>query len=465
MALQLHNSLTRKKETFIPLDDRHVRMYVCGPTVYDSAHIGNARPVVVFDTLAKLLRRLYPKVTYVRNITDVDDKIIEAARQTHEDIFSVSARYSRQFHEDMQALNDSGPDIEPRATDHIPEMVAMIEQLMVRGVAYLEAGHVLFSVSEMESYGSLSGHSREELIAGARVEVAPYKRDPADFILWKPSVDGQPGWDSPWGYGRPGWHLECSAMSKKHLGLTFDIHGGGQDLIFPHHENEIAQSVCAHDGKPFVRYWMHNGYLTVDGEKMSKSLGNFYTVRQLLKEGWHGETIRLALLKAHYRQPLNFSLKALSEAKSELDRLYGALRTESSDDICDQNHFGPDRDVQSALENDLNTPEALSKLHSLASSIYQVSEDSDLKREVRGRLRASASLLGLLQVDPEIWFRSGSVSQVGLFDDLKIEDLIDRRNKARAERDFQKADEIRDVLAAENIHLEDGPHGTRWKRG
>ena len=338
MTLHITNTLTRSKEEFKPLDASHVRMYVCGPTVYDFAHIGNARPVVVFDVLYRLLKHLYPRVTYVRNITDVDDKIIAASQETGGKINTITQRFADIYRQDMASLNALAPDVEPCATDHIPQMIAMMEKLIASGHAYAAEGHVLFSVQTMADYGKLSRHSRDELIAGARVEIAPYKKDPADFVLWKPSDDDQPGWPSPWGRGRPGWHLECSAMSETHLGETFDIHGGGQDLIFPHHENEIAQSVCAHDGAPFVKYWMHNGYLTVDGEKMSKSLGNFHTVHDLLGKT-PGEAIRLALLSAHYRQPLDFSLRALEEAKVALDRLYTALRTaadvEPSQDLAD----------------------------------------------------------------------------------------------------------------------------------
>ncbi|MEK9692151.1 MAG: cysteine--tRNA ligase [Rhodospirillaceae bacterium] len=465
MTLKIHNSATRSKEDFRPIDNKHVRMYVCGPTVYDYAHVGNARPVVVFDTLARLLRRLYSKVTYVRNITDVDDKIIEAARASGDVIESITSRCARQFHDDMAELNDQGPDIEPRATDHIPEMVDMIQRLIDRGFAYHVDGHVLFEVTKMPEYGQLSRHSRDELIAGARVEVAPYKNDPADFILWKPSAVDQPGWDSPWGNGRPGWHLECSAMSEKHLGNTFDIHGGGQDLIFPHHENEIAQSVCAHDGAPFVKYWMHNGYLTVNGEKMSKSLGNFYTVRQLLEEGWHGETIRLALLKAHYRQPLNFSITALSEAKSELDRLYGALRGPKINELESAQLDKTSDLVQLELENDLNTPAAISRLHSIAREIFQANGSTEDIAYKKNRLFSGGHLLGILQVDPEVWFKGKSSDEGLSLCETEIEEMISKRNEARKSKDFGEADRLRDLLAKNNIFLEDGPQGTIWRRG
>src|SRR5690625_2424749 len=327
--LVLHNTLSREREVFQPEDPANVRLYVCGPTVYDFAHIGNARPVVVFDVLFRLLRHLYgpDKVTYARNITDVDDKIITAARASGESIEQVTERTTRAFHEDMAALGALPPSVEPRATGHIDEMIAMIERLIEKGHAYVIKQHVLFSVPTMEDYGQLSRRDREELIAGARVEVAPYKRDPADFILWKPSGEDEPGWHSPWGRGRPGWHIECSAMSEAHLGKTFDIHGGGLDLIFPHHENEIAQSRCAHGTGYMAKTWMHNGYVVVGGQKMSKSLGNFLTVRDLLEEGVPGEAIRLALLSAHYRQPLDITREKLAEARAQLDGFYGALRT------------------------------------------------------------------------------------------------------------------------------------------
>ncbi|MCH8925393.1 MAG: cysteine--tRNA ligase, partial [Proteobacteria bacterium] len=380
MTLRLYDTMTRAKRVFEPLDPKHVRVYVCGPTVYDFAHIGNARPVVVFDVLFRLLRHLYgaAQVTYARNITDVDDKIINAARAAGEPIDSVTARTTEAFHADMAALGALEPSIEPRATRHIPQMIALIETLIERGHAYEADGHVLFSVPSMADYGKLSRHSQDELIAGARVEVAPYKRDATDFVLWKPSTAEQPGWDSPWGRGRPGWHIECSAMSAHHLGREFDIHGGGQDLIFPHHENEIAQSRCAHPDQAFARLWMHNGYVVVGGEKMSKSLGNFFTVRQLLDEGWPGEVIRLALLTAHYRQPLDFTRDKLKESRAQLDRWYRALQLvrekENQDpDFAERAASDPDLvedDVLDALQDDLNTPAAISILHIIANNIF-----------------------------------------------------------------------------------------------
>jgi cysteinyl-tRNA synthetase len=452
MALRITNTLSRQKEEFVPVDPAHIRFYVCGPTVYDYAHIGNARPVVVFDVLYRLLKLLYPRVTYVRNITDVDDKIIDASQKSGDEIGDITTRFADIFRTDMSALNALAPDVEPRATDHIAEMLAMIECLLASEHAYEAEGHVLFSIAAMEDYGKLSGHSRDELVAGSRVEVAPYKKDPADFVLWKPSSDDQPGWDSPWGRGRPGWHLECSAMSAKHLGETFDIHGGGQDLIFPHHENEIAQSVCSHGGAPFVKYWMHNGYLTVDGEKMSKSLGNFHTVHDLL-ERTPGEAIRLSLLAAHYRQPLDFGLRALDEAKNALDRFYTALRAAAGTEA--ENIGAPA--VQAALEDDLNTPRALAELHGLASELNKDPEDSAIK----GALLAGGAMLGLLQQDPEEWFKQGA----GDVDEAEIEALIQKRVEARAAKDFAESDRIRDELAAAGIVLEDGAGGTTWKRG
>jgi cysteinyl-tRNA synthetase len=456
VALYIHNTLTRRKEAFEPVDPAHVRLYVCGPTVYDYAHIGNARPVVVFDVLSRLLRRLYPRVTYVRNITDVDDKIIDVSRETSEPIGAITARFAETFHQDMAALGALPPDIEPCATDHIPEMLAMIERLIEAGHAYAAEGHVLFNVTSMPEYGKLSGHSRDELIAGARVEIAPYKRDPADFVLWKPSSDDQPGWDSKWGRGRPGWHLECSAMSETHLGETFDIHGGGLDLVFPHHENEIAQSVCSHEGAPFVSYWMHNGYLTVDGEKMSKSLGNFHTVHDLLAD-YPGEAIRLALLSAHYRQPLDFSLQALTEAKTALDRLYTAL-CNSTGIVADRNVRA--EAVEAALEDDLNTPKAIAEMHRLAGEINR-GTDADALAATKGALLNGGALLGLLECsEPEDWFQGDA----GDIDVGRIESLIEERAAARAAKDFATADRVRDDLAAMGVVLEDGPQGTTWKK-
>ena len=457
MTLQLHNTLTRAKEAFQPIDPERVRMYVCGPTVYDFAHIGNARPVVVFDVLFRLLQRLYgpAQVIYARNITDVDDKIIEASRQSGEPIDSVTARTTEAYHADMAALGALPPTVEPRATQHIGEMIALIETLIARGHAYAADGHVLFAVPSMPAYGRLSRHSREELIAGARVDVAPYKQDPADFVLWKPSSDEQPGWDSPWGRGRPGWHIECSAMCRSHLGEDFDIHGGGLDLIFPHHENEIAQSLCGTDGG-FARVWVHNGYVVVGGEKMSKSLGNFLTVRQLLDEGWPGEAIRLALLSGHYRQPLDVTREKIGECRAQLDRLYGALR--GFDPGTGADGDAPDALV-AALCDDLNTPLALAALHEAATTLNKAASEAE-RAVARAALLAGGRLLGLLEADPEAWFQGDGADDEA----AEIEALIQQRADARKARDFAEADRIRDDLLARGILLEDGAGGTTWKR-
>jgi cysteinyl-tRNA synthetase len=454
LTLKLHNTLTRTKETFVPINENDVRMYVCGPTVYDLAHIGNARPVVVFDVLYRLLKSLYPKVTYVRNITDVDDKINAKAAETGVDIRTITEGTAAVFHQDMAALNAQDPDEEPRATDHIPEMIAMIKTLIEKGHAYEAEGHVLFSVSSWDDYGRLSGHNRDEIIAGARVEVAPYKRDPADFVLWKPSSGNEPGWESDWGFGRPGWHLECSAMSKKYLGEEFDIHGGGQDLIFPHHENEIAQSRCSHGTAHMARLWMHNGYLMTEGEKMSKSLGNFYTVHDLLEE-FPGEAIRLALLKTHYRQPLDFTKAGIKEAKKELDGFYGALRNRDRGPTIDLESS----EIMTALSDDLNTPMALSHLHELAGELNKA--DDDTAPDHIARLLTAGKVLGLLQQDPEVWFKGGGDNDL---DEATIDDLITKRTQARADKDFAESDRIRDELAAQGVVLEDGAGGTTWRR-
>ena len=492
MKIRFHNTLTRRKEEFEPLDPGNVRVYVCGPTVYDRAHIGNARPVVVFDVLTRLLRHVYgaDHVTYVRNITDIDDKIIAAACERGVAIDTLTAEMTAAFHEDMKALGAHDPDAEPRATEpkYIAGMKQMIQKLLDKGCAYVAENHVLFRVSSSPNYGRrLSNRDRREMIASARGEKAP-KEDPADFVLWKPSKEGEPGWESPWSDlpGRPGWHIECSAMSEALLGETFDIHGGGQDLIFPHHENEIAQSSCAHGGAPLAGYWLHNGYLTVEGEKMSKSLGNFFTVRELLDEGWDGEVIRLALLKTHYRAPLNFSRDALKEAKANLDRWYRALRQadeklQSTGSQHRQRNVAatePSEDIVDALKDDLNTPSAILRLNMEADSVFEAEAVGDLEA-LRFRaewLRAGGELLGLLQKDPEEWAKGiATVTEhLHLGDrfeakvtrtEKNIEALIAKRAKARKERDFAEADRIRDELAAEGIVLEDRPDGTTdWRR-
>jgi cysteinyl-tRNA synthetase len=463
VPLYLHNTLTRQKEEFQPLDPGNVRMYVCGPTVYDYAHIGNARPAVVFDVLYRVLKALYPTVTYVRNFTDVDDKINAKAKATGEEIGTITARTTEAYLEDMGALGVLEPDVQPRATQHIAEMIAMIETLIEKGHAYAADGHVLFSVPSMADYGQLSRRNRDELIAGARVEVAPYKKDAADFILWKPSEPDIPGWDSPWGRGRPGWHIECSAMSAKYLGETFDIHGGGLDLIFPHHENEIAQSRCASGTAFFARYWVHNGYLTVEDEKMSKSIGNIVTVREL-RGDVPGEAIRYALLAGHYRQPLNWSSAHLREAKTALDRLYTAVRRGLSVD----EDIAPADDVPfevlAALEDDLNTPLAFAHLHELATTANKAKTDAQIVAATE-KLLAAGRLLGLLGEDPESWFRWQPEGEQAGLSDAEIDALIEARRDARHAKDFAEADRIRALLTEAGIVLEDGPQGTSWKRG
>jgi cysteinyl-tRNA synthetase len=457
MTLYLHNTLSRSKEEFVPADPSRVTMYVCGPTVYSYAHIGNARPAVVFDVLVRLLRHLYPAVVYTRNITDVDDKINAAAKEQGVEIGRITEKFEAIYREDMASLGVAPPDIEPHATDHIPEMIAMMQTLIDGGHAYEADGHVLFNVPTYAEYGRLSKRDRDEMIAGARVEVAPYKRDPADFVLWKPSTPDLPGWDSPWGRGRPGWHLECSCMIEKHLGRTIDIHGGGVDLVFPHHENEIAQSTCAHGGDTFVRYWLHNGFVNVDREKMSKSIGNVLLVHDLLEQA-PGEAIRLALLNAHYRQPLDWSDDGLTHARRMLDRLYGALRSLAD---VEASTAEPDADFLAALEDDLNTPKALAALFEVARQA-NVSIDDAERAALKGTLLASGALIGLLGQDPEEWFAGADAGDGP--DAAEIEKLIADRNAARAEKDFATADRIRDELAAAGITLEDGAEGTKWRR-
>ena len=459
MTFTVFNTLTRQKEEFVPLDENNVRMYVCGPTVYDRAHIGNARPIIVFDTLYRLLKHLYPKVTYVRNITDVDDKIIKRSQESGEPIGVITEKTSRFFHEDIAELNALPPDVEPRATQHIPEMIALVQKLVDNGYAYEAQGHVLFSVSKMKNYGCLSHRSMDEMIAGARVEVAPYKKEPADFILWKPSDDTQPGWDSPWGRGRPGWHLECSAMSSKYLGETFDIHGGGQDLIFPHHENEIAQSCCAFGHDFYAKYWMHNGHLMVNGEKMSKSLGNFFTIREILDQV-PGEAFRLYTLGTHYHQPLNWMPDGLKQAKQVMDRFYAALRSTPAVDLTDAR---PDEELVEALKDDLNTPKAIAVLHSLLSALNKA-DDAAGQAEIKKRLIASAHMLGLLYKDPEKWFRAGTAADAQGLGEAEIEALIQKRADARKAKDFATADAVRKELADKGVVIEDTPNGTQWKR-
>ncbi|MEO1119028.1 MAG: cysteine--tRNA ligase [Pseudomonadota bacterium] len=452
MTLNLYDTQKGRKRPFEPIDPERVTLYVCGPTVYNFAHIGNARPAVVFDVLARVLRREYPLV-YARNITDVDDKINQAALETGRSIGDITAEYTAAYLEDMGALGVLPPDVAPRATDHIEEMCAMIERLIEGGHAYAAEGHVLFDVASYDDYGALSNRSLEDMIAGARVEVAPYKRNPADFVLWKPSTPELPGWDSPWGRGRPGWHLECSAMIEKHLGDTIDIHGGGQDLVFPHHENEIAQSTCAHGGRQFVNFWMHNGFLNVDATKMSKSLGNVLLVRQLRDQA-DGEAIRLALISAHYRQPLDWTDETLVEATRKLDRLYGALRGNLVEGV----NGDIDSDVLAALHDDLNTPQAIAALFALAREINR-SDDADERAQLAARLQASGNLIGLLDRPAEDWFARGDDA-----DAAQIDAAIAARAAAKANRDFAEADRIRDELLAQGIQLSDGAEGTTWRR-
>jgi cysteinyl-tRNA synthetase len=460
MPLTLYNSLTRRKEAFEPLDPNNIRMYVCGPTVYDFAHIGNARAVVAFDLLYRVLRHTYGAghVRYVRNITDVEDKIIAAARENDEAIHVLTQRTTAIFHEDMAALGNLPPDIEPRATEYIPQMIAMIERLIASGHAYAAQGHALFRVGSYTKYGALSRRSRADLIAGARVEVAPYKEDPGDFVLWKPSTVDQPGWDSPWGSGRPGWHIECSAMSEDTLGETFDIHGGGLDLIFPHHENEIAQSVCAHDGHPFARYWMHNGMLTVGGAKMAKSEGNFITVRDALGNA-PGEIIRVALLMTHYRDPLDWTQERLLAAEVIHGRLYRALVVGGLDLETECSTTAEAiQPVVDALSDDLNTHEALNRLRALADAIFKTTDASE-RRALKGALRRGGGLLGILGREDLSNFLNPII-------DPAVEWRIQERAAARQRRDFAEADKIRAELADEGILLEDRPDGTTtwWRK-
>jgi cysteinyl-tRNA synthetase len=451
MPISLYNSLTRRTEPFAPLDPERVTMYLCGPTVYNYVHIGNARGPVVFDVLVRLLRRHYPHVVYARNITDVDDKINAAALQQGVQIDAITNRFAQAYRDDMAGLGVAPPDIEPHATTHIAQIVTMIEALIDGGHAYAAEGHVLFDVGSFADYGKLSGRDPDELIAGARVEVAPYKRNAGDFVLWKPSTPELPGWDSPWGRGRPGWHIECSAMSAAHLGETIDIHAGGVDLLFPHHENEVAQSTCAHGGKVFARWWMHNGMLTFDGRKMSKSLGNVLLLHELLK--LHpAETLRLRLLSGHYRQPLDWSEAAIHQATSTLDGWYRVLRDLTGVALPAGELPVPPR-IEAALCDDLNTPQALAELSVLADAARQSGS-----AEAKAALLGGGQLLGLLQQAPEAWFRRGDEA----IDEAHIEDLLEQRRAARASRDFARADAIRDELAALGIAIEDGAQGTRW---
>ncbi len=458
MSLRLHNSMTRRVEPFVPQDAERVTMYVCGPTVYNYIHIGNARPAVVFGLLARLLRRKYPNVVYARNITDVDDKINAAAQQAGVPITTITERYAQAYFDDMARLGVDPPDVVPYATTHMGEIIALCESLIASGNAYAAEGHVLFDVTSYADYGKLSGRSVEDMIAGARVEVAPYKKNAADFVLWKPSTDDLPGWPSPWGRGRPGWHIECSAMAAAHLGETIDIHAGGNDLMFPHHENEIAQSTCAHGGKVFARYWLHNGMLTFDGRKMSKSLGNVMVLHELL-ERYPPEVLRFLLLKAHYRQPLDWSDTTLAQARATLDGWYGVLRDRAGVDV-DEGALDVPEEVEATLCDDLNTPGAFAVLAGLADEARKAVGDEE-QRRTKAALLGGARLLGLLQQDPEAWFKqTGSGAAI---DPGWVQELLDARLAARAGKNFARADEIRAELAAKGIMIEDSAQGTRWK--
>lgn len=461
MQLKLYNTLNRKKEVFEPLNPDSVGLYVCGPTVYDRAHIGNARPYAVFDVLVRLLHHLYKDVCYVRNLTDIDDKIITAARQNGESIASLTQRTTGYFHEDMAKLFILPPDEEPRATAFVEQMIDLIQRLIEKGYAYEAQGHVLFRVHAYKEYGKLSGATLEAMQAGARVDVAPYKEDPLDFVLWKPSPQEPdfPGWESPWGYGRPGWHIECSAMSSHYLGPVFDIHAGGQDLMFPHHENEMAQSCAAHGTSTLARYWMHNGILTVEGEKMSKSLGNIVSVSEVLQT-YPAEVIRWVLLGTHYRQPLDWTKSALNQAESALDRLYGALRCLDTDHQVAQT--SPEPAVLEALVDDLNTPLAFFHLHDLASQIHKT-EDKKAQQALAQKLWNAGRWLGFFNQSATAWFqgKSGTLSPETI---ASIEAKINERQAAKQAKAFAQADAIRQDLLTQGIVLEDTPQGTIWRK-
>ena len=456
--IKIFNTLSGKKEEFSPLDPNHIKIYACGPTVYNYAHIGNARMAVVFDTLVRVLRYKYPKVTYVSNITDIDDKIIDAANEQQVPIKEITEKYTSIYNDDMSQLAVNIPDIQPKATEYISEMIDLIESLINKDHAYEKEGHVLFHVPSYDNYGMLSNRNRDEQIAGSRVEIAPFKKDPADFVLWKPSSGSQPGWDSPWGFGRPGWHTECSAMSEKTLGLPFDIHGGGRDLTFPHHENEIAQSCCstADISKPnsYANYWMHNGFVTINGEKMSKSLGNIILVKDLANE-YHGEVIRLALMSSHYRQGLDWNEKIIHQSKKLLDKLYKILLDLKLEDLVEiQNDSWID-----PLMDDLNTPGFIANVNVLVKSYLSASKEK--KGILKSKLVLLGNLLGILQEDPYSWFESDKLDKN--INEEEIEALIVERNEAKMNKDFEKADVIRAELMSKGIELMDSSSGTSWK--
>lgn len=458
-TIYLHNTLKQRKDEFTPIDANNVRMYVCGPTVYDRAHLGNAKTSVVFDVLYRLLCQIYGKnhVTYVSNITDVDDKILAKHQQTGKPIREITEQTYNWYIEDMAKLNVLSPNYRPRATEYIAEMIELVKRLLANGHAYEAQGHVLFDVDSMPNYGFLSGRSMKEMLAGARIEVADYKKNPADFILWKPSDADQPGWDSPWGYGRPGWHLECSAMSSKLLGNDFDIHGGGADLIFPHHENECAQSTCAFEGSHFAHYWVHAGMLMVDGVKMSKSLGNFHNVDDILQK-YPAEALRLLFLTTHYHQPFNFTFSGLEQSKTVLDKFYNALLKVSDIEALPGQ---PNNKLVEALADDLNTPAALAVLHELAGDLNKAETEQE-KARLKGEFLASAELLGLLYQTPEAWFKGG-MSDDGN-EAKEIEAKIAARTEAKKNKDWATADKIREELKLQGIILEDSPTGTTWKK-
>ena len=455
MQLYLYNSLTRKKELFVPLNPKQIGMYVCGPTVYDYPHIGNALAVVIYDVLYRLLGDLYgfDKVSYVRNITDVDDKIINASREQNISISELTTKITNIFHNNIEKLNCLPPTFEPKATEHIAEMIDIIEKLIANDYAYVRDGHVYFRVNKFNTYGDLSGRKLEDLIAGARVEVSESKDMAADFVLWKPTKDVDHSFPSPFGVGRPGWHIECSAMSHKYLGEDFDIHGGGVDLIFPHHTNEIAQSCCAYKGSKYAHYWVHNGFLTVDGEKMSKSLGNFITINELLEQNINGEVIRYLLLSSHYRKPIDWNKKAIDDAKKSLDSFYRVLQQVNDDNGIITEEF------YATILDDLNTPQSFALLHEYVHS-FNRSKDVEERREIAARLKACGKLLGFLEQDPNLWFTDVNISV------QYIEEQIDKRIAAKAVKDWQEADRIRDQLKEQNIFLEDLPDGKcTWRKG
>lgn len=457
--LTIFDTLRRSKEVFQPITPGEVKLYVCGVTIYDYCHIGHARTYVAFDVVVRYLRSKGYKVTYVRNITDVDDKIINRANENNESIDAVTARFTKAMHDDFDALNLVRPDIEPTVTGHMGDIITMIETLIARGHAYVaDDGDVLFDVSTFENYGKLSRQNLEQLQSGARVDVAQNKTDPLDFVLWKRAKPGEPSWSSPWGEGRPGWHIECSAMNKRHLGENFDIHGGGSDLIFPHHENEVAQSCCAND-HDYVNYWMHSGMVQVDAVKMSKSLGNFFTIRDVLAE-YDAETVRFFLLSSHYRSQLNYSTDNLDQARAGLERLYTALR-DVPEVALDEALAAPYKErFEAAMDDDFNVPEALPVLYDLAREIHRA-EDATKAARYAAALRHFGSVLGLLQQAPEAFLQSGAGAEV---DAAAVEALIQQRNDARAAKDWAAADAARDQLTELGIELEDTPQGTRWRR-